>query len=347
MDEKLNIDGSQKAFNPNGVGLRNGHFIGLPFKEEDARVVVISIPWDVTVSYGAGTADGPDSILTASCQLDLEDEAIPNAWQIGLFVKPPSKTIRTASADLRSLAEPYINLLEEGTDPELISDQIIPINLSCQELHESVYHEAKRLLGSGKIPGLLGGDHSTPYGLIKALLERYPDLGILQIDAHMDLRQAYEGFEWSHASIFYNVMHRLPVKKLVQVGIRDFCKEEVDFAHHHQDRISFHTDRALRRSLFKGSSFGEICKKIIAPLPMEVYISFDIDGLDPSLCPGTGTPVPGGLSIQEAFYILELVKESGRKIIGFDLCEVAGNNNWDANVGARVLYKLANLAGSQ
>jgi len=201
-------------------------------------------------------------------------------------------------------------------------------------------------LDENKIPGLLGGDHSTPYGLIKAISERYPNFGILQIDAHMDLRKAYEGFVWSHASIFYNVMQTLPIRKLVQVGIRDYCQEETDYAMSLQDRITINTDRDMRRSLFQGISYHEICKNIIAHLPDEVYVSFDIDGLDPSLCPSTGTPVPGGLSIQEAFYLLELVKESGRKIIGFDLCEVGGNNAWDANVGARVLYKLANLAGS-
>lgn len=332
-------------FDPNGVGLRNGRFIGLPFLEEDAEVVVQSIPWDVTVSYGGGTADGPDIVLEASGQLDLEDPVVEEAWKMGLFIRPSSDVIRSNSNQLRKQAEFHIESLENGIRTDRSYDILETINDACTALHEDIYASTKAILANQQIPGVLGGDHSTPFGMIKALSEVYPDMGILQVDAHMDLRAAYEGFIWSHASIFQNVMNRLPIRQLVQVGIRDYCEEEWQFAQRHADRVRVFRDRDIREALFKGTSLHTVWKEVIDALPSEVYISFDIDGLDPSLCPGTGTPVPGGLSFAEANALIEMVVQSGRTIVGFDLCEVSGEVDWDGNVGARVLYHLANLAG--
>lgn len=333
------------GFNPNGVGLRNGRFIGLPFEEAESEVVILSVPWDVTVSFGAGTAAGPANVLAESGQLDLEDAAFPSAWHRGLFVRPPDMGIRESSRQWRDTAEMYINHLEAGGDPADYAGDLVEINQACEVLQEQIYHEAKALFSNGQLPGLLGGDHSTPYGLIRASLERYPDLGILQIDAHMDLRLAYEGFTWSHASIFRNVMDRLPVKKLVQAGIRDFCREELDYAVAAGNRIIVYQDRDLRRRQYEGETFSQLIDEMIGHLPEEVHISFDIDGLDPALCPGTGTPVPGGFEFAEAMYLLERVKTSGRRVVSFDLCEVGGQHPWDGNTGARVLYRLANVAG--
>ena len=192
---------------------------------------------------------------------------------------------------------------------------------------------------------LLGGDHSTPLGLLQALAEKHPQFGILQIDAHFDLRKAFEGFTHSHASIMYNALDLPQVHKLVQVGIRDYCQEEVDVVAQYPGRIHCFYDRDLRRSVLHGENWWTICKRIVHSLPKEVYISFDIDGLDPSLCPNTGTPVPGGLQWEEVLMLLETIVESGRKIIGFDLVEVSGatENEWDAIIGARMLFKLCNL----
>jgi agmatinase len=178
------------------------------------------------------------------------------------------------------------------------------------------------------------------------LAEREDSFGILQIDAHCDLRKAYEGFTYSHASIFYNVMEEIPkVEKLVQVGIRDYCEEEINYIQNSKGRIVTFFDQDINESLFVGSSFHQICQNIIEKLPEKVYISFDIDGLWPNLCPNTGTPVAGGLSLPQAFYLLKQLVKSGRKIIGFDVCEVGSATEWDGNVGARVVYKIANLMG--
>jgi agmatinase len=194
---------------------------------------------------------------------------------------------------------------------------------------------------------LVGGDHSTPFGAIEAVADRHPGLGVLHVDAHADLRVAYEGFEWSHASIMYNVVAKLPdVARLVQVGIRDLCEAEYDVIKGSKRRVITHFDAELATRRLAGESWAGQCERIVDALPGEVYVSFDIDGLDPALCPNTGTPVPGGLSFAEANYLIGALVRSGRRIVGFDLNEVAPgpDSEWDANVGMRLLYKMIGWA---
>ena len=191
----------------------------------------------------------------------------------------------------------------------------------------------------------MGGDHSTPLGFFKAIGENKGEFGILQIDAHCDLRDAYEGFQYSHASIMFNALAEVPqLSKLVQVGIRDYCEEEVDYINNSEGRVVTFFDKQLKERQFEGETWKAICDSIVDALPQQVYISFDIDGLDPKLCPNTGTPVAGGFEAEQVYYLFRRVLESGRKLIGFDLNEVsASHDEWDANVGARVLFKLCNL----
>ncbi len=219
------------------------------------------------------------------------------------------------------------------------------VNEASFLLRDQVYDKATQWLEKGKIVGLVGGDHSTPLGLIQAVADIMGPIGVLHIDAHADLREAYEGFDHSHASIIYNVLKLKRIKNIVQVAVRDFSREEESLAER-TDRIVCYTDYALAKTLFHGTSWQAICQKIIHSLPEKVYVSFDIDGLSPELCPHTGTPVPGGLSFNQAVHLLETLVGSGRKIVGFDLTEVAPgpDGEWDANVGARMLYKLCNLA---
>lgn len=330
-------------FNPNGIGLDNGHFIGLPFTEETANVVLISVPWDVTVSYNDGTSKGPQNVLESSTQLDLVQHGMTDAWKLGVYLRPSDEIWLSKNKELRKKSIEYIQFLEAGglisQSPKFLK-LLEEINNSCETLHNSIYSESKELIRKGKLPGILGGEHSSPMGLLKALHEKHADFGILQIDAHMDLRNSYEGFTYSHASIFHNVMSNKYASKLVQVGVRDYCEEEMLFAK--ENNITVYYDEDLKSNSFEGLTWQKQCLNIIENLPKKVYISFDIDGLIPSLCPGTGTPVPGGLGFSEAIYLLKQVVESGRKIIGFDLCEVGGKNEWDGNVGARVLYNLCN-----
>lgn len=336
-------------FNPSGVGLRNGNFIGLPFDEADAEVVLMPVPWDVTVSYSAGTATGARNILEASAQLDLYDNDIADAWKMGLYMRPLNEQYLEKSKALRQKSEAYIAFLEEGgdlaTNPTM-QEILTQVNTACDELRQWVFSETTALMDAGKLVGLVGGDHSTPLGYLQALAARYPDFGVLHFDAHLDLREAYEGFTYSHASIFHNALKIPQISRLVSIGIRDYCDEEVELIANQGGRVQVFYDSYVKRQVYKGNSLYSVYLNLIDMLPQNIYISFDIDVLTPYLCPNTGTPVPGGMEFQEAMFLLKCIAESGRKIIGFDLNEVAGEGNeWDGNVGARILYKLANIMG--
>ncbi len=337
------------AFNPNGIGQTNGRFIGLPFDEVDAKVVLLPAPWDVTTSSAGGTSKGPELILESSYQLDLLDVDVPDAWKMGIFMRPVDQHLVSLNMQMREKAIRVIDFLEGGGNPKdnhNILAMYDEINDACERLNNWIYVQSKSILEAGKLVGLVGGDHSTPFGYLKALGEIHEDFGILQIDAHMDLRKAYEGFDWSHASIFYNALSKIEsVTKLTQVGIRDYCEEELEFVKKHADKITVFYDHVIRRQQFAGNTFDKIVDNIMFSLPQKVYVSFDVDGLSPELCPNTGTPVPGGLSYQEAIFILKKLVASGRTIVGFDVCEVSGDDgSIDGNIGARLVYKLANLA---
>jgi agmatinase len=340
-------------FDPNALGDAAGGLFGLPFTPDEAQVVVVPVPWEVTVSYRAGTAQGPEAIREASLQVDLYDPDLPDAWKLGLAMEEEDEVIAQASRDLRPLASGYIGWLENGqpaTEATSHAPAIGRINAEGDKLLQWLKQKTGALLDAGKAVAVLGGDHSTPLGFMHALAERHPEgFGILQFDAHCDLRPAYEGFKYSHASIMYNALQLPQVKKLVQVGIRDMCQQEADLIEHSVGRVAIFGQRFLSEEKFVKKSWKKVCGKIIAQLPQKVYISFDIDGLDPKLCPGTGTPVPGGLEYEEATYLLRQVVRSGRTIIGLDLNEVApGDSEWNGIVGARLLYQLCNwMAVSQ
>ena len=332
--------------NPSGVS-RKGLLFGLPYQKENAELVLIPVPWEVTTSYGAGTSKGPKAILEASNQVDLSLKAIFEPWNFKVAMQDVPEPIRQISKRLKSKAKQIIDYLEQkGPDlpPDLVAVQQ-EINQACEDLNEQIYKNAKSIIAEGKIPAILGGEHSSPLGLMKALSEHH-EFGVLQIDAHMDLRASYEGFKYSHASIMRNAIDLPGVKSITPIGIRDFCQEEIDFIEESDKEINVYFDEDLQARQFNGETFSEIIHLLIATLPDKVYISFDIDGLDPSLCPNTGTPVPGGLSFNQAYFILLMLVQSGRTIIGFDLCEVSpGKDEWDANVGARMLYRLTSLTG--
>ena len=332
------------AFNANGVGVANNQLFGLPFTYEESELVLFSAPWEVTVSYRAGTAKGPDAMLKASTQIDLYDNDNPNGWHNGIFTKKSSATIKKKNTEVRKKAAAHIKALEKGKSVN--ADELIAeINTECEKMNAYVYNEATAILADGKIPALIGGDHSTPLGLIKALGEKHGGFGILQIDAHADLRDAYEGFTYSHASIMFNALQNEQVKKLVQVGVRDICDDEINLINGSNRRVVTYFNHEIKDAVFNGINWTAICRQIVEELPKKVYISFDIDGLDQRYCPNTGTPVPGGLAYEQAVYLLNEIITSGREIIGFDLVEVApGDDEWDAIVGARMLYKMCNLA---
>jgi len=336
------------TFDPNSAGNPNNNLFGLPFSEDDAKLVLLPVPWEVTVSFGSGTARSAEQIMKASLQVDLFDPDVEDGWKQGFFLKEADRKILLKSDYLRKEAELYIDYISKGDAVEnnqFMCKTLKEVNEGGYFLNNWVYQQTKYLLDKNKIVGLLGGDHSTPLGFMKAVAEKHGEFGVLQIDAHCDLREAYEGFVYSHASIMYNALKEIPnLQKLVQVGIRDYSEGEHQFIRQNGSRIRTYFEKEIREREFEGETFRQIAGEIVQQLPDKVYISFDIDGLDPKLCPNTGTPVPGGFETEQVFYLFKQIIKAGKKIVGFDLSEVStSENGWDANVGARVLFKLCNL----
>lgn len=339
-----------KNFDPNNLGDKNNNIFGLPFNTNEADVVIIPVPWEVTVSYGSGTANGPEAIYDASFQVDLYDPKIKDSWKIGIAMEKIPTAIKNKSKALRKKSEQYIKMLEAGESFEKNKTMKAirnEVNSECEKMNAWVKQQCLHYLNKNKTVGLIGGDHSTPLGMMQALAEKHKSFGILQIDAHADLRDAFEGFTYSHASIMFNALKIKQVEKLVQVGIRDYCEAEANLEKNSKGRIKTFYDRDIKTKMYDGATWKNICDEIIKTLPDKVYLSFDIDGLDPKLCPNTGTPVAGGFEFEQVLYLIEKLATSKKKIIAFDINEVTpGNDEWDANVGARLLYRIANLVAN-
>jgi len=323
-----------RNFDPDAAAGAGSGIYGLPYTPEESRVVIVPVPFEATTSYGGGTSNGPSAIFEASKQVDLFDHETGRPFEAGIAMLPIPKKIARWNGEAKKLAH-------SGR-----KSAIAKVNAFGERVNDWVYEQTSSLLDEGKMAVIVGGDHSVPFGAIRAYAERYANLGILHLDAHADLRDAYEGFTWSHASIFHNVMTKIDgVTKLVQTGVRDLGVAESEMIDRSNGRIVtfFDADVAARKE--RGVPFAAIADDIVAALPHDIYLSWDIDGLDPTLCPGTGTPVPGGLSWNEAIGLLRAIRRSGKRIIGLDLCEVSpGETEWDANVGARLLYKMIGFA---
>jgi len=327
-------------FDPDAAAAEGSGIYGLPHGPAEARVVIVPVPFEATTSYGGGTSAGPRAIFEASKQVDLYDRETGHPYEAGIAMLDEDPRVVQWNAEAKRIAESVI--AHGGVVDEETRRAADEVNAYNERLNDWVYAQTSALLDKGKIAVTLGGDHSVPFGAIRAYAERYPGLGILHLDAHADLRDAYEGFTWSHASIFHCVMTRLGgVARLVQAGVRDLGRAESAMIESSRGRIVtfFDADVAARKDA--GTPFAAIADEIVAQLPSDVYLSWDIDGLDPTLCPGTGTPVPGGLSWNEAIGLLRALVRAKKRIVGLDLCEVApGATEWDANVGARLLYKM-------
>lgn len=340
------------SFDPNAPAADDAGLYGLPHSVEEAHVVVVPVAFEATVSYREGTARGPQAILLASHQVDLFDGDVGRPYERGIAMIPQPAWMEALNEDAREAARGVIEAQVEGE--EVDDDDLALVERAGVRVNEWVEAEVKAILGKGKVPVVVGGDHSVPFGAIAACAAHLngKPLGVLHLDAHCDLRDAYEGFQWSHASIMKNVIDRIPTVKLVQIGIRDFSEGEVDVVRDHAARVTTYFDVQLRKARLDGT-FRALCDRVVDNLPDDVYLSFDIDGLDPALCPSTGTPVPGGLSFDEIVCVLAAVVAKGKRVVGLDLVEVAPpddvededmGDSWDANVGARLLYKMIGTA---
>ena len=338
------------TFDPSAAAAPDSGIFGLPDDPEGASVHVIGVPFDATTSFRKGTAAGPAAILAASRQVDLFDLVTGHPYEAGIWMAPLDARVSRWNDEASRLAQPVIERGGAGGDPELAS-AVRAVDAIQEKLNGWVEERAVEILERGKLCALLGGDHSVPFGSIRAHAERFPDLGILHFDAHADLRAAYEGFTWSHASILFNVQDQLErVKTIVQVGIRDLSQEEHALMHDSKGRVRALFDHEWADAKHSGHHLKSVVRRALAPLPEKVYVTFDVDGLEPALAPHTGTPVPGGLTWHDAMLWLDELARSGRRIVGLDLNEVtpehadSDGSGWDEIVGARLLYRLIGFA---
>lgn len=331
-------------FDPDAAAPSDSGMYGLPFLAEHSRVVVVPVPFEATTSYGGGTSKGPQAVFEASKQVDLFDHETGRPYAQGIAMLEVPELVERWNSEAKKIAAKVIE--QGGVVDEDTAAAAARVNAISEDVNQWVYEQTSALLHARRMPVILGGDHSVPFGAMRAYAEHHPGYGILHLDAHADLRDAYEGFVWSHASIFNNVMRKIDgVAKLVQVGVRDLGQAERAMIDESNGRIVCFYDSDLATKKEEGVPFAKLADEIVAQLPRDIYLSWDIDGLDPTLCPGTGTPVPGGLSWNEAIGLLRAIKRSGKRIIGLDLCEVSpGETEWDANVGARLLYKMIGFA---
>lgn len=332
-----------QQFNPSEPGSADGTIFGLPFTAEESEFIIVPAPWEVTVSYGAGASKGPEAILNASFQVDLLHQQYPDLWKLGIYYDNNIPQWKKQSKKYKKKAQKIIEALENGKDiatNKKLTALLEKINTANAVFHQEVQQRVEYWMQQGKKVILLGGDHSTPLGYYQALAKQHTNFGILHLDAHMDLRIAYEGFTHSHASIMYNAMQMNEISTIVQVGIRDFSTGEVEVIKS-SDKIKVYTDTDLKTQQFEGKTWKQQCDVILAQLPEKVAVSFDIDALQRWYCPDTGTPVPGGLSYEQVAYLLDQLAQSNKEIIGIDLVEVApGKDEWNGNVGARMLYHI-------
>ena len=243
----------------------------------DAKFVVIPVPYDLTSTYQPGSRRGPAAIIEASTNMELYDEELKKeTYMAGIHTTLP------VAIDARG-PKNMVNIVRK---------------------------KISRIVGLNKIPVMLGGEHSITLGAVQAMIEKYPELTVLQFDAHADLRDTYQGSPYNHACVARRISEICPLK---QVGIRSMSKEEGEFLP--QSKVkSYSADFVLEKKNWAET----VCKDLSG----DVFITIDLDVFDPSIMPATGTPEPGGLYWKDILHLLKLVSASCN-IRGFDVVELA------------------------
>ncbi len=263
---------------------------------KDAKVVLIPVPYDSTTSFRSGARDGPAAIIDASYGMeDYDPELQVDVSQVGIHTT--------------AMLEPHM-----GGPAQMV---------------ERVRQAVAGYVGPGKMVGLLGGEHSVAVGSVQAHVEAYPQLSVLYLDAHADLRDDYMGTPWGHASVARRIHQSCP---LVLVGLRSLCQEEHSYIRSREVPVFPWTHDADEASLKRD---------VVDRLGPLVYVSVDLDVLDPSVMPSVGTPEPGGMTWQQVTSLLRAVAAS-RQVVGFDVCELSPNEGPRASsyTAAKLVYKL-------
>jgi agmatinase len=283
-------------------------------------------------------ADAPRAVLAASHQVALHDPLLADHWRHGIAMAPTDP----AFALLRAEAAEHAPSRHGARGSVADDDALAHLDAIGAQVDRHVRDAVAAILDRGAIPGVLGGSQAAAFGAISALAERSPGFGILHIDAQPDLRPSHRGASWGSSTWMLRVCEQLPgVHHVVQVGVRDITPAEAMYIGA-SPKITAYTDHELAWEMASGETWMRIAARALRALPERVWVSFDVDGLDPSLCRSTPAPVPGGIGWREAQLLLQLVAQD-HTIVGFDLCEV-GSNPYDAHIGARLLYRLAGWA---
>ncbi|MBT3424691.1 MAG: hypothetical protein HOD63_13800 [Bacteroidetes bacterium] len=335
-------------FDVNKAGPRADGIFALPFDLDESDAVIIPIPWDIS-SPNDGAANAPEAILEASKSLSLFQEKLEDAWKNGIFMHNIPLKWKESSYKLRKIRNrierQFRKKLSEAKRAELITD-CKNINLTSKLLNDWVEHISGEYLKSHKLVGLLGGDQAISSGFITALSRNYDNIGILHLDAYPNLYRSYEGLDYSDFSSMYHALKLNQVKKLVLAGCREVTYEEKEVIDKNYQIIKYYSDKYIKEKQFKGTTFKMLISEIISPLPKNVYISFDASVLQPHLMPQVGFPQPSGFSYEEISFLISELMQSGKRIIGFDLCGIRPkkeNENWDAQLGAQLLLELTSL----
>jgi agmatinase len=269
--------------------------------QDNSKVVIVPVPYEATTSYGKGTKNGPQAVLEASQEVEMFDDE--------LWVEPYKIGIHTSDV---------VDM------PPVANDAKEPFH----ELSAAV----RPLVEFGKFPIVIGGEHSLTLGAVRACAERFEDLSVLQIDAHADLRDAFEGNKYSHASVAYHLYKTLPNPVITQVGIRNISAGEVSWLEQEEANINIFWARQQSTWEFQD---------IIDSLSDNVYLTIDVDGLDPAIMPSTGTPEPGGIDWYQLTGLIKLLCIR-KNVIAADIVElapIAGMHAPDFLI-AKLLYKL-------
>lgn len=339
-----------KEFDPNTITPDNGNYFGLSLNPEEAALVLLSAPWDLTTSLRFGSSYAPDAIIEASRYVDFYEPLAPNTWRKGIATAPIDYSIQDLSHRLRSDAEGVIKMHDElgisVLDNLMYERRLRRVNEGSVEVNDNIFKQTSHWLEMGKIVGLVGGDQSVSYGIVRALGYKYEKLGLLHIDSKCDMHEAYQGFDFSHASTMYNILRDVPqVEKLVAVGVQEFSPIEWERSVDDK-RVSLYTAQDIWSRQFDGDTWANIVNGIIEELPNDVYLSLDIDGLENECSPNKGHLTAGGLSFHQVVFLMERIVASGRRIVGFDITEVVPSmdNKAEMRVVARLLFKMCSMA---
>ena len=318
---------------------RKQYLFGKPSAFDTAQLVVLPVPYALTVSDRTGTNLAPKAIADVSTQIDYGMFGVTAPWNLQVHLLPTVWENRHLQPEA---LQAYYRDIEADT-PAVEDKYAKVLTLACAQsaiLVRFVRRQVHALLQQDKVPILLGGEHSVSLGAIQALNAQYPKLGVLQIDAHMDLHPTYAGMTHTHACVMHQVLQTTRAS-ITQVGIRAFAPDEAEVAQVYADRLSIFYQGALDQARFTGTPWQTSCDAIIATLPEQVYLTLDIDGLALSTSFSTGTPVPNGLSYGALCYLLRQLVVQGRKIVGLDLVEVVPTADGTAQrVAANLLYHL-------